>query len=289
MASFKVGALKGWWCLCAFAGEDQGDVWESNAGWTPQHCQVPQVLAGYEGESGAGVYVFLFSFFTHSENTLNPPLSISSQVIFITEYMSSGSLKQFLKKTKKNHKTMNVKVSFCLCSQSVCLWWRSRVLQPRPIRHRIVDYVTKNWSVGFLKIFCIKFKMHNVSCFRPGRDGVPRFCLPSGMVFTWIFFPPSFPLLLLKQGTLPACLLFPGSYLHSCDPPIIHGNLTCDTIFIQHNGLIKIGSGLPPPGIFMLLQPAFAAHSVAEISQFFLIFFLQCGIGCSLMVRNRAF
>lgn len=33
------------------------------------------------------------------------------------------------------------------------------------------------------------------------------------------------------------------SYLHSCEPPIIHGNLTCDTIFIQHNGLIKIGSG----------------------------------------------
>lgn len=53
------------------------------------------------------------------------------QVIFITEYMSSGSLKQFLKKTKKNHKTMNVKVIFlhplpndknsecymCLCSR----------------------------------------------------------------------------------------------------------------------------------------------------------------------------
>lgn len=32
-------------------------------------------------------------------------------MIFITEYMSSGSLKQFLKKTKKNHKTMNEKVS----------------------------------------------------------------------------------------------------------------------------------------------------------------------------------
>lgn len=150
--------------------------------------------------------------------------------------------------------------------QSVCLWWRSRVLQPRPIRHRIVDYVTKNWSVGFLKTFYIKFKMHNFSYFRPGRDGAPRFCLPSGMVFTWIFFPPSFSLLLLKQGTLPACLLFPGSYLHSCDPPIIHGNLTCDTIFIQHNGLIKIGSGLPPPGIFMLLQPAFAAHCGWNIS-----------------------
>ncbi|KAH9363984.1 hypothetical protein HPB48_006968 [Haemaphysalis longicornis] len=36
----------------------------------------------------------------------------------------------------------------------------------------------------------------------------------------------------------------PG-YLHSCLPPILHGNMTCDTIFIQHNGLIKIGSVAP--------------------------------------------
>ncbi|KAK0143970.1 Nuclear receptor-binding protein 2 [Merluccius polli] len=79
------------------------------------------------------------------------------QVIFITEYMSSGSLKQFLKKTKKNHKTMNVKA------------W-------------------KRWCTQILSAL---------------------------------------------------------SYLHSCDPPIIHGNLTCDTIFIQHNGLIKIGSVFP--------------------------------------------
>ncbi|TRY56940.1 hypothetical protein DNTS_012511 [Danionella cerebrum] len=76
------------------------------------------------------------------------------EVVFITEYMSSGSLKQFLKKTKKNHKTMNVKA------------W-------------------KRWCTQILSAL---------------------------------------------------------SYLHSCDPPIIHGNLTCDTIFIQHNGLIKIGS-----------------------------------------------
>ena len=33
------------------------------------------------------------------------------------------------------------------------------------------------------------------------------------------------------------------SYLHGCENPIVHGNLSCDTIFIQHNGLIKIGSG----------------------------------------------
>ncbi|XP_075563471.1 nuclear receptor-binding protein isoform X5 [Pelecanus crispus] len=79
------------------------------------------------------------------------------KVIFITEYMSSGSLKQFLKKTKKNHKTMNEKA------------W-------------------KRWCTQILSAL---------------------------------------------------------SYLHSCDPPIIHGNLTCDTIFIQHNGLIKIGSVAP--------------------------------------------
>ncbi|XP_048338555.1 nuclear receptor-binding protein 2 isoform X2 [Sphaerodactylus townsendi] len=77
-----------------------------------------------------------------------------AQVIFITEYVSSGSLKQFLKKTKKNHKAMNVRA------------W-------------------KRWCTQILSAL---------------------------------------------------------SYLHACEPPIVHGNLTSDTIFIQHNGLIKIGS-----------------------------------------------
>nr|XP_033789190.1 nuclear receptor-binding protein 2 isoform X2 [Geotrypetes seraphini] len=78
----------------------------------------------------------------------------SSRVVFITEYVSSGSLRQFLKKTKKNRKTMNARA------------W-------------------KRWSTQILSAL---------------------------------------------------------SFLHSCEPPIIHGNLTSDTIFIQHNGLIKIGS-----------------------------------------------
>uniref|UniRef100_A0A8C5Q478 Nuclear receptor-binding protein 2 n=1 Tax=Leptobrachium leishanense TaxID=445787 RepID=A0A8C5Q478_9ANUR len=76
------------------------------------------------------------------------------RVVFITEYVSSGSLRQFLKKTKKNRKTMNARA------------W-------------------KRWCTQILSAL---------------------------------------------------------SYLHSCEPPIIHGNLTNDTIFIQHNGLIKIGS-----------------------------------------------
>ncbi|KAM9307604.1 nuclear receptor-binding protein 2 [Gastrophryne carolinensis] len=78
----------------------------------------------------------------------------SARVVFIMEYVSSGSLRQFLKKTKKNRKTMNAKA------------W-------------------KRWCTQILSAL---------------------------------------------------------SYLHACDPVIIHGNLTNDTIFIQHNGLIKIGS-----------------------------------------------
>ncbi|KAK0424285.1 hypothetical protein QR680_008592 [Steinernema hermaphroditum] len=35
------------------------------------------------------------------------------------------------------------------------------------------------------------------------------------------------------------------NYLHSCNPPIVHGNITCDTVFIQGNGLIKIGCVAP--------------------------------------------
>ncbi|XP_014780136.1 nuclear receptor-binding protein isoform X11 [Octopus bimaculoides] len=83
------------------------------------------------------------------------------RVIFITEYMSSGSLKQFLKKTKKNNKTFPLK------------------------GHSKKKQAWKRWCTQILSAL---------------------------------------------------------SYLHSCDPPIIHGNLTCDTIFIQHNGLVKIGS-----------------------------------------------
>lgn len=79
------------------------------------------------------------------------------RLIFIAEYMTSGSLRQFLKKTKPNIKSFNV----------------------------------KGWK---------------------------RWC---------------------KQ------ILSALRYLHSCDPPIVHGNLNCDTIFIQHNGLMKIGTVAP--------------------------------------------
>ena len=33
--------------------------------------------------------------------------------------------------------------------------------------------------------------------------------------------------------------------MHNSDHPIIHDDLSCDTIYIQHNGLIKIGSIAP--------------------------------------------
>lgn len=34
-------------------------------------------------------------------------------------------------------------------------------------------------------------------------------------------------------------------YLHTSEPAIVHGNLTCNTVFIQQNGLIKIGCVAP--------------------------------------------
>lgn len=76
------------------------------------------------------------------------------RVVFITEYMSSGSLKHFLRKTKK---------------------------------------AKQNLSKNSWRRWCVQ-------------------------------------------------LLSALNYLHSCEEPIIHGNLTCDTIFIQNNGLVKIGS-----------------------------------------------
>jgi len=93
----------------------------------------------------------------HGKINEKTKLTSKPRVILITEFMSSGSLKQFLKKTKKNSRKIPLQSWKRWCSQ----------------------------------------------------------------------------------------ILSALSYLHSCSPPIIHGNLTCDTIFIQHNGLVKIGSVAP--------------------------------------------
>lgn len=79
------------------------------------------------------------------------------RIIFITEYMSSGSLKQFLRRAKRTN---------------------------QPIKK-------STWK---------------------------RWCIQ---------------------------LLTALHYLHNSEPPIVHGNLSGETIFIQHNGLIKIGSIAP--------------------------------------------
>lgn len=91
--------------------------------------------------------------FNEKSGQTSPP-----RLVFITEFMSSGTLKQFLRKNKRNKRKIQV--------QS----W-------------------KRWCTQILSAL---------------------------------------------------------NYLHAtCDPPILHGNLTCDTIFIQHNGLVKIGSVAP--------------------------------------------
>lgn len=96
------------------------------------------------------------------------------------------------------------------------------------IERRRQDLVFKAFPFNFTPAFASD---------RPGNAGAHRSCLLSGEstvnLQSLCFCPP--------QADLYPFLC---SYLHSCEPPIIHGNLTCDTIFIQHNGLIKIGSGV---------------------------------------------
>ena len=68
-----------------------------------------------------------------------------------------------------------------------------------------------------------------------------------GFLYVLCFFLPSptYSLnLIFKILLLPKIIgIFPDVF--ALQEPIIHGNLTCDTIFIQHNGLVKIGSVAP--------------------------------------------
>ncbi|VDM39510.1 unnamed protein product [Toxocara canis] len=93
------------------------------------------------------------------------PKSEKPRIIFITEYMSSGSLARFLQRTRKSGSSLSLKVG-----------------------NNNFDNAWKKWTTQILSAL---------------------------------------------------------NYLHSCNPPIVHANLTCNTMFIQHNGLIKIGCVAP--------------------------------------------
>uniref|UniRef100_A0A673UQN1 Nuclear receptor binding protein 2 n=1 Tax=Suricata suricatta TaxID=37032 RepID=A0A673UQN1_SURSU len=137
-------------------------------------------------------------------------LEARARVIFITEYVSSGSLKQFLKKTKKNHKAMNARVWGVGWGCVGDVGDEGPLWGPKRARAR------SGCKVG------VRGGHHRPSRIsRTGRTESIR-----------------------QQAWKRWCtqILSALSFLHACNPPIIHGNLTSDTIFIQHNGLIKIGS-----------------------------------------------
>uniref|UniRef100_A0A158R6B2 Protein kinase domain-containing protein n=1 Tax=Syphacia muris TaxID=451379 RepID=A0A158R6B2_9BILA len=121
------------------------------------------------------------------------------RIIFITEYMSSGSLARFLQRTRKSGASLSLKDS-------------KVENEGNSFNIRKVD--------GLLS-FYQKFNFHMYS-------------LMSLLIKT---------LKAWKKWTTQ--ILSALNYLHSCDPPIVHGNLTCNTMFIQHNGLIKIGCVAP--------------------------------------------
>lgn len=101
------------------------------------------------------------------------------QVIFITEYVSSGSLKQFLKKTKKNHKAMNARV-----------WGVGWELEGKPGELRESSGVGdsewprfRSWVAGGLRrlsSLLVPTRRSRASAARPGSAGVRRSCLHSG-------------------------------------------------------------------------------------------------------------
>ncbi|CAG2055458.1 unnamed protein product [Timema podura] len=149
------------------------------------------------------------------------------RVIFITEYMSSGSLKQFLKRTKRNVKKLPLQA-----------WkrWCTQILS-----------ALSTCTPSFLPPVQIALKPQSASMLGTvlglddddGCAGSQKMYLPA---FWWHCVPQCKASILVDGVNAD---VFLSSYLHSCSPPIIHGNLTCDTIFIQHNGLVKIGSVAP--------------------------------------------
>lgn len=164
MVQWQTKCLKSW-CTLRYAGADTRDVWEPDAGGASEHRKVSQVLAGHEREQSEGETQNapdknkrsgeLCPEFRHSRF-----LSFrATQVIFITEYMSSGSLKQFLKKTKKNHKTMNVKVR-----RFIDHWkWKAGG------RRHLLAEIWQNLNTLVLSV-----------CLRHGSVGAPRYFLHSG-------------------------------------------------------------------------------------------------------------
>ncbi|CAF1078974.1 unnamed protein product [Adineta steineri] len=88
-------------------------------------------------------------------------------------------------------------------------YWQDRTINDD--RQRVV-FITEYMSSGSLKHFLRKTKKAKQSL---SKNSWRRWCTQ---------------------------LLSALNYLHSCEEPIIHGNLTCDTIFIQNTGLLKIGS-----------------------------------------------
>jgi len=120
---------------------------------------------------------------------------------------------QFSEKKKLNAKQEEIKLVFdnlinlehANIAKLHKYWFDSKPANPRII------FITEYMSSGSLKNFLLK--------------------APKRSIKTW------------KRWTTQ--ILSAISYLHACDPPIIHGNLTLDMIFLQHNGLIKISSVAP--------------------------------------------
>lgn len=123
-----------YFCFLCFLGEDQGDVWEPDAGRTSQHCQVPQVLAGHEGESGTGRMLFMrISSLSPIFHTLTPAPPVALRLYSsqnTCHQAASSSFWRKLRKTTRPWMWRSVSVTLRGSVLILCvLWWWQRVLQ----------------------------------------------------------------------------------------------------------------------------------------------------------------
>lgn len=139
------------WCL----GEDQRDVWEPDAGWTPQHCQVPQVLAGHEGEPGSSkVFNLLPLFHAHKRWCMNrffSPLSVAHRLYSSLNTCRQAASSSSWRKPRKTTRLWMWRSVFLLWSHTESHGGSSGYCSPIAIQihfsSRIRDYVTRHCSV----------------------------------------------------------------------------------------------------------------------------------------------
>ena len=95
------------------------------------------------------------------------------------------------------------------------------------------------WWVGDLKRLSSPYKIYTACSGQKVSEKLPL-CLLWKIIKTWLRKAPE-SFLIFSWTRWCNQILSSLHYMHSLQTPTVHGNLTTDTIFLQHHGLLKIG------------------------------------------------